>query len=123
MKKDEINYTDLLKLILPTELFKYFDVVRVHSANDTIDVYLDEKPVKPTNYNERDLESKGFHASATIRDFPIREKAVFLHVRRRRWLVKSTSQVISNKWDTVEQGTQYTKGFASFLKELHDYRI
>jgi len=30
------------------------------------------------------LESKGFHSKIVIQDFPIRNKAVYLHVLRRR---------------------------------------
>ena len=41
---------------------------------------------------------------------------MFLHVRRRRWLVESSGNTISRDWDTVAKGTRYTKDFATFLK-------
>jgi len=43
---------------------------------------------------------------------------MFLHIRRRRWLVESTGEVIGRDWDTVAKGTRMAKGFAAFLKGL-----
>jgi len=43
---------------------------------------------------------------------------MFLHVRRRRWLIESSGQVISRDWDTVAKGTRLTKDFAIFLKGI-----
>lgn len=43
---------------------------------------------------------------------------VYLHVRKRKWLVNSSGQIISRDWDLVAKGARSTKGFASFLKEL-----
>ncbi len=72
----------------------------------------------PPTYQPNELSSKGFYDTVTIQDFPIRERAVLRHVCRRRWIVNSTGEIISRDWNTVENGTRYTKGFASFLKEL-----
>ncbi|MDO8997449.1 MAG: hypothetical protein Q7U77_12545, partial [Sediminibacterium sp.] len=79
-------------------------------------VYLDERDIKPTGYSDKKLTSKGFHSESVIQDFPIRDKAVFLHVRRRRWLVEPDGEVVSKDWDSVAEGTRYTKSFADFLK-------
>ncbi|WP_425436640.1 ISAon1 family transposase N-terminal region protein, partial [Mangrovibacterium marinum] len=50
--------------------------------------------------------------------FPLRDKPLFLHIRRRRWLVESTELVVSRNWNTVAQGTRMTSGFATFLKGI-----
>lgn len=57
-------------------------------------------------------------APVAIQDFPLRDKPMFLHIRRRRWLVESSGQVISRNWTTVAKGTRMTNGFAAFLKGL-----
>ena len=111
-------YNSLLQVILPEEIFKYFEIIKIDVDSKTLNVYLDELDIKPIEYSGEKLTSKGFHTVAMIQDFPIRERAVILHVRRRRWLVESSGKVISRDWNVVAEGTRYTKGFASFLKEL-----
>ena len=116
MLKD--HYQSLLKLLLPSELFDYFDITDLKVEDRSVAVYLDERDIKPTGYQNKKLTSKGFHPESIIQDFPIRDKALFLHVRRRRWLVESAGEVISRDWNSVAEGTRYTKSFADFLKEL-----
>ena len=111
-------YQELLKLLLPAEIFEYFEILKVVSDDNTVQLHLDERDIKPEKYAGQKLTSKGFHPSAMIQDYPLRNKAVFLHVRRRRWLVESTSEVISRDWQAVAEGTRFTKGFADFLKGI-----
>lgn len=114
---EQINaYQELLKLVLPEEIFDYFEIVNLEVTPKAIHVYLDEQDIKPGKYKKQKLTSKGFHSEVVIQDFPIRRKAAMLHVRRRRWLVEDTGEVVSREWDSVAEGTRYTKDFASFLK-------
>ena len=112
------QYNNLLKALLPQDIFEYFEMVKVDIDDNAIDVYLDELNQSPTDYMQEKLISKGFHESVPIQDFPIRERAVYLHVRRRKWLIESSGKIISNQWDLTAKGSRYTKGFATFLKEL-----
>lgn len=118
MKKNEEHLTQLAELILPEEIFYFFDIVRIESGRNQVDIYLDEKHDKPEGYESVKLISKGFHPSITIQDFPLRDKAVYLHVRRRRWFSESTRKTVERNWESVAKGTRLTKGFASFLKGL-----
>lgn len=111
-------YQNLVKLLLPTEIFDYFEITNLVIEDNSVAVFLDEQDIKPVAYSRQKLTSKGFHPESIIQDFPIRNKAVFLHVRRRRWLVESTGEVVSRDWDSVAEGTRYTKSFADFLKGL-----
>ena len=112
------HYQSLVKLILPSEIFDYFEITNLVVEERVVHVYLDERDIKPIVYLGQKLTSKGFHSESVIQDFPLRNKAVFLHVRRRRWLVESTGEVVSREWDSVAEGTRYTKSFADFLKGL-----
>ena len=112
------QYQSLVKLLLPSELFDYFEITKLIIADRTVTVFLDERDIKPSDYSGQKLSSKGFHSESIIQDFPIRNKAVFLHLRRRRWLIESTGKVVSRDWDSVAEGTRYTKSFADFLKGL-----
>lgn len=116
MLSDNEHFNSLIKLLLPAEIFEYFEIVQLDVNEKEVNVHLDEQDIKPEEYKDEKLTSKGFHTTALIQDFPLRDKAVFLHVRRRRWLVESTNKVISRDWDTVAKGTRFTKDFAAFLK-------
>jgi len=118
MTAQDEQYQSLVKLLLPSELFDYFEITKLVIADHTVTVFLDERDIKPLEYSGLKLSSKGFHSESIIQDFPIRNKAVFLHLRRRRWLIESTGKVVSRDWDSVAEGTRYTKSFADFLKGL-----
>ena len=112
---------DLARYILPEDIFKYFVLVQVKKSGNPLHFYLEELNIFPEEYFGEDLESKGFHKESEIKDFPLREKALYLHVGRRRWLNRGTGEVVSRNWNLVAEGTHYTQGFASFLKELIGY--
>ena len=112
---------DLAKYILPEEIFNYFILVQVKESENNLHFYLEELNVLPEAYLGEAMESKGFHKESVIKDFPLRDKALYLHVRRRRWLNTSTGEVISRDWRLVSEGTHYTQGFATFLKGLIGY--
>lgn len=118
MGSQKDHFQDLVKLLLPSELFDYFEITNLIVEDRSVAVFLDERDIKPVAFSGQKLTSKGFHCETIIQDFPIRNKAVFFHVRRRRWLVESTKEVISRDWDSVAEGTHYTKSFADFLKGL-----
>lgn len=115
------QYNQLLKALLPAEIFSYFEITQVLVSTDRLDVYVDELNRPPLKYLDQKLLSKGFYPATEVQDFPIRERAVFLHVRRRKRQVECTGHIVSNTWDTVAEGTRYTKGFASFLKDVFGY--
>ena len=111
----------LLKYVLPEEIFRYFEMTKIEQEGRELHIYLEEKNELPEGYCREDFESKGFHKETVINDFPIREKASYLHVRRRRWLEKATGKTVSRDWELVAEGTHYTQGFASFLKGIIGY--
>ena len=111
----------LIKYVLPEELFHYFEIKKIEQEGRELHLYLEEVNDPPTGYHREALESNGFHNETVIKDFPIREKPSFLHVRRRRWMEKSTGKTVSRDWKLVAEGTHYTQGFATFLKGLIGY--
>ena len=115
------NYIELLKLILPEFLVDYFDLVKTEKKNEVMHLYFEEQNVIPIQENHRILISHGFYNEITIQDFPLRGNSVYLHVKRRRWLDKSTREVINRDWNLVAKGTRLTTDFASFLKEINRY--
>jgi len=108
----------LASFILPLEINDYFDIVDVQCSNNDLHIYLDEQAQVPSQYESWEVKGNGFFPEVLIRDFPIRDRKVFLHVRRRRWLVLSTNESTTRCLTLTAEGTRYTEEFASFLKGM-----
>ncbi len=108
----------LLTLLLPEGLLDYFQILEVNQVEDQLHIYLDELNIPPEGYENSKLESKGFIPSADISDFPIRGQKVTLHIKRRRWTVLDTGQIITRDWNLVREGTRMTTEFGLFLKKI-----
>ena len=109
----------LLRAILPEVLIDNFEVERIDKAADRFDIWLEEKKVqmREDKYNNS-ITAYGFGEYHTIQDFPIRGRATYLHVRKRKWLDKSTGEIFSYDWDVSEfDGTRLNSEFVAFLKE------
>jgi hypothetical protein len=115
------NYLELLKLILPEFLINHFDLVTNTKNGEVMHLYFEERNVSPKEESIRLLIAHGFHKEVTIQDFPLRGNTVYLHIKRRRWLDKTTKEVIQRDWNLVAQGTRMTTEFAAFLKEINRY--
>lgn len=113
---------NFLDLILPQGILEYFLLTDFSSSTTEINLYLEEKNVIPEEYGSDKLISKGFFDEITVQDFPLRGKAVYLHIRRRRWLNQTTGFVVFRDWNLVAQGTRMTTEFASFLKAISGYQ-
>jgi len=120
-KDDMQDNLGLAKYVLPEEIFRYFEIEKIYQSGRELHLYLEELNEPPEGYKRELLESKGFHDETVLKDFPIREKASYLHVRRRRWKDKTTGKSVSRDWQLVAEGTHYTQGFASFLKGIIGY--
>jgi len=110
---------DLLSLLLPSGLTELFEVDTLEKKDDSFHFYLSEKNIHPAEFANQRLESKGFFDEAILRDFPLRGKACFLHLRRRKWLNLNTGQIVFNEWRQVAKGTRLTVEFAAFLKGIN----
>lgn len=112
----------MLSEFLPTSLLEYFDVVNYKKEADKTTskesylLYLDEKNNLPESCSSKDYESKGFLPPSKIQDFPIRGKALYLLIRRRRWRHKETRQEITNDYSFLTEGSKLTKELSDFLK-------
>lgn len=106
----------LADLVLPESVLTYFEVVRLEldKIHKLINIYLDECSLPPSG--KYTYLSKGFTEAVVIQDFPLRGKAVYLHVRRRKWLEKETGKVITSTIDLAHEGTRLTQEFVAFLK-------
>jgi hypothetical protein len=107
---------DLSSLILPEEVFNHFSLISINESVSQVDLYLDELSIAPSG--KYTYISKGFTPSVSIQDYPLRGRAVYLHIRRRKWLEKESSRIITREFDITHEGTHLSKEFAAFLKEV-----
>ena len=105
----------LAKVILPEGILDYFEIKKVDNTK-AITIYLEEKNNPPRGSATEKYISKGFYEAATIQDFPIREKACYLNIKRRKWIAVSTGKIVHNDYVLSAQGTKMTKELATFLK-------
>lgn len=120
LKKVKVDQS-LIELFLPEGILEYFQVTSVTQKEDTIQISLEEKNTIPEEYAGQKLLSKGFYDVVTIQDFPVRGKACYLKIKRRRWTVEETGGIVSRDWSLVAKGTRLTEEFAAFLKAVHRY--
>jgi hypothetical protein len=114
---------ELLASILPDFILDYFEIVAFKRLGDVstkqmiLEVHLDEKNIiRNSTLATRDYESKGFLPSSRVQDFPIRGRAVYLVIRRRRWRHKTTKKEIGNDYSFVAKGSKLTEDISAFLK-------
>jgi hypothetical protein len=119
---------ELLKYFLPEELLKHFTITKVEELGEVsskrmyLQIDLEEKNILPTGYDESQYESKGFFPVKQIQDFPIRGKAVYLSIKRRRWRHKENkSEIIHNDFSQFPAGLKITKELSDFLKDTGRY--
>lgn len=115
--------TDIYQYILPTKLLDHFIITKVEELPDTagkdMDIYIDieEKNILPEGYDSAKYESKGFFPAKTIQDFPLRGKALYLRIKRRRWRNKDDkNEIIYNDHSLIAKGVKLTQELADFLK-------
>ena len=84
-------------------------------------IEFEEKNELPNGYSTSEYESKGFIGSKLIQDFPLRGKAVFLRVKKRRWRHKQTGAIIKRDFSFIAEGSKFTKELSDFLKDASGY--
>jgi hypothetical protein len=119
MKKEQGQDTlkELMGYLLPAGTLDYFELTHIVKDKEGLVLFLEEKNLPPAEYQDQTLHSKGLLPEVSVQDFPIRDQKVILSIRRRRWEIVSTGEIVSRNWDLVMQGARLTKEFALFLKD------
>ena len=125
-------YEHYLSFFLPEGLLDFFELVWIETESLTsreskkyiaytgiLHIHLDELDNRQEEH--QNLRSNGFTEPTTMSDFPVRDRRVELHIRRRRWLDPDGKSVILNIYPLEAEGTRYSKEFAEFLKKKLGY--
>lgn len=116
-----LSEQELLKFLLSEYLVEYFNITKIEEKEGLLHLYFEEKNNVPREFSSLQLQSKGFHEEITVDDFPLRGKAVKLHIKRRRWTETKTGNIIQRDWSLIAKGTRMTQDFAEFLKKICRY--
>ncbi len=109
----------ILRTVFPPLITEHFEFVDYQESDCRLDYWLDEREyLEREDYKKGCVHPYGFTPERTIQDFPIRGLSVYLHIRRRKWIDRSTGEIFSYSYDdlTVE-GTKLSPEFVAFLKE------
>jgi len=108
---------------LPEEILNYFTITKVEELGEVsskqmiFHIHLEEKNVLPDGYSPIEYESKGFYSPIQVQDFPIRGKAVYLVMKRRRWRHKICKEkTVVRDFTLVAEGSRFTQELSDFLK-------
>lgn len=112
----------------PKGLLDYFTITQFYDLYNGkentafYEIHLEENNTILGDFDQRLYESKGF-TKITLQDFPIRGKAVYLVVKRRRWRLKTDkTQIIRNRFSFVSEGSGFTQELSDFLKGSGRYK-
>jgi hypothetical protein len=114
---------ELGSLFLPEGLLVHFDIIDIIELCDIktkklfYTISIEEKNEIIGIHNGAEFKSKGF-SYLTLQDFPIRGKAVYLKIGRRKWQHKINPKIFHrNDFSYVAVGSGFTKELADFLKD------
>ena len=74
--------------------------------------------MEKSDYKLGTVSSYGFTNERVIQDFPLRGKAVYLHVRRRKWRDSSNGEIFTYSYDDfTTKGSKNYPRVRFFFKE------
>ena len=108
----------ILKTVFPAVITENFEFTDYKESEDRLDYWLDELGyMSRDDYKKGTVREYGFTEEREIQDFPIRGKAVYLHVRRRKWRDTEDGTIFTYNYELSEEGSRLTPEFVAFLKE------
>jgi len=111
--------SELLSLYFTPIISQHFEIKGIRKSIDRLDLRLEERPelVPATLSGKPNVVLDGFCNELELQTYAVNERAVFLHIFRRRWKEKGCDKHYSNEYDLHPPGVKATHDFATFLKE------
>ena len=117
--EEKALYQELLKLIVPNEITDNFDLIEIVEKTNMITLSFEEKTIWiPKALVGKEVVLDGYLNQLELQTFPLKDKTVYIALRRRRWKEKGDNkQSYSNTYELHVEGMKTTKEFGAFLKE------
>lgn len=127
MQRENDNLQILAGLILPPNTLDYFEFVKAEESplppgkwhSVRLDIYLDERDNRTGDTMA--LSPNGFTESVEVEDFPVRDRELHVHYRRRRYLDRDGKNVLLYPRSLTAEGTRYSEEFGVFFKDTDGY--
>ena len=118
----------VVALLLPDGILDHFDIVKLEEEDvpspadgsytpykRKIHLYLDEQDTRKAQERAA-LRPNGFTEYTSVTDYPVRNRLLTLHIRRRRYIGPDGTNAIPCIFPLKAKGTSISYEFASFLK-------
>jgi predicted transcriptional regulator len=117
--EEKALYQELLKLIVPKEITDNFELIEIVERTNMITLSFEEITSRiPKALIGKEVVLDGYLNQLELQTFPLKDKTVYIALRRRRWKEKGDSkQSYSNTYELHVEGMKTTKEFGAFLKE------
>jgi hypothetical protein len=116
MEKKEI-IDGLIKLILPSDFIENFNIEKIEEHKNNWEIILFEKEeLIPKELDGKVAVKDGYCNPIELQSFPIKGKAFYIKLYRRRWKAQGTQNSYENSYDLHLEGMKATKEFGAFLK-------
>jgi len=109
----------ILRLLIPEEILECFELDQIIENDDELLFDLFEKEAcVPKELQREESVLNGYMNGTTLQSFPQKGKRCYIHLRRRRWKIKGSTDTRSyfNEYEFTSPGTMATKLFGAFLK-------
>ncbi len=125
--KTPYNYEFFASFFLPDGIIDWFEITKVEEKENDgskeldilfptiLHIYLDERDNREGE--NLGLKCNGFSEYTTYQDYPIRNRKVMLHVRRRRYKDADGHNIILNNYPMKADGTEISVEFGLFFKD------
>jgi hypothetical protein len=110
---------EVLKTVFSDVITANFEFTDYKENESILEYWLDEREyMSEEDYKRGTVHPYGFTEAKTVQDFPIRVRGVYLHIRRRKWIDRSTGEIFTYSYDDLtESGTKLSPEFVAFIKE------
>jgi hypothetical protein len=117
--EEKALYQELLKLIVPKEITDNFELIEIIEKTHMITLSFEELTIRiPKPLQGKEVVLDGYLNQLELQTFPLKDKTVYIALRRRRWKEKGDNkQSFSNTYELHVEGMKTTKEFGAFLKE------
>lgn len=125
-KTSDMDKDFIISFFLPDGMIDWFEVVRIEEEpnngkaqadvlfKSVLNIYLDERDNRKGD--QLGLTPNGFTEATVIKDYPIRNRKVLLHVRRRRYTDADGHNIILNQYPLTADGTKVSVEFGFFFE-------
>ncbi len=116
--KEEL-YSGIVDLIAPGEISENFEMVSIKEKKDSVTIVFEEKDsFVPRELHGKEAVLDGFLNPVELQTFPLKDKSVYLSLKRRRWKERGKPErSYHNTYNLHRQGMKTTNEFGDFLKE------